>query len=504
MTVYILLILLLLLYQHTNIQAGNSAVCFLTRRLTSATLGFAQELAQDAIEYDVDVFIMIDDNSFNVSARNISSNVRLIQISNQECIYYGYQNTISLGSKWRQITSWDKALFYFTLFNNNYTFVWLVEDDVFIPSVQAFRSLHQLYSNTSDLIVQRNHINLLGNTSTWVWRLAFRKLIPPWYRSMVNVVGLSQRMLIAIGDYVRWLGEVPYHEFFFHTLAMHLNMTIVTPTELSTLVFRTSYSFQNISKKPNNLWHPVKNRTTHKLWRKILANESLKNNNTIELIDVEMLCHKNQSMRNIARYLINLLRKFERNKSQFSSTIRISLRQRFSNLIEQCQKQHAPKLIILLIMKLADHAYKLPEPPVKKLITKSQHHLRLEAALEQNKKTIFQLLSNSSNVIELRKQTNHLIRELTLEIRQEFQKQQEFQYYTKSSSPSSITTSRTISSSRVIFFTKMITVKMNNRLYVSSIQNINQTVNSIDYNTTTLVLILSFCVLFVLFRLRKV
>ncbi|CAF5010728.1 unnamed protein product, partial [Rotaria sp. Silwood1] len=99
-------------------------------------------------------------------------------------------------------------------------------------------------------------------------------------------------------------------------------------------------------------------------------------------------------------------------------------------------------------MKFADHAYKLPELPVEKLITKSQHHLRLESALEQKKKIIFQLLSNSSNVIELRKQTNHLIRELTLEIRQEFQKQQEFQYYTKSSSPSSITTSRTISSSR--------------------------------------------------------
>ncbi|CAF5100584.1 unnamed protein product, partial [Rotaria sp. Silwood1] len=85
-------------------------------------------------------------------------------------------------------------------------------------------------------------------------------------------------------------------------------------------------------------------------------------------------------------------------------------------------------------MKFADHAYKLPELPVEKLITKSQHHLRLESALEQKKKIIFQLLSNSSNVIELRKQTNHLIRELTLEIRQEFQKQQEFQYYTKSSS----------------------------------------------------------------------
>ena len=92
-----------------------------------------------------------------------------------------------------------------------------------------------------------------------------------------------------------------------------------------------------------------------------MANESLKNNNTIQLTNLEMLCHNNQSMINIEQYLINLLMKFEINKSQFSSTIRVSLRQRFSDLAQQCQKQNASKQVISLIMKLADHAYKLPE-----------------------------------------------------------------------------------------------------------------------------------------------
>ncbi|CAF1223158.1 unnamed protein product [Rotaria sordida] len=199
MTTYLLLILLLLSHQHTNVQAGRSALCFLTRIPALETLEFAQELAQDAIEYDVDVFIMIDDNKFNVSTINISSNIRLVQISNQECIYYGYRKTIYVGKGWPKITSWDKALLYFTLLNNNYGFVWLIENDVLIPSVQAFRSLHQLYSNTSDLIVPSNKINLLGDTSTRIWwPQAVGKLILPWSHSMVNVVGLSRRMLIAI------------------------------------------------------------------------------------------------------------------------------------------------------------------------------------------------------------------------------------------------------------------------------------------------------------------
>ncbi|CAF2817658.1 unnamed protein product [Rotaria sp. Silwood2] len=508
MTFYLLLILLLLLYQHTNVQAGNSALCFLTERPSFETIEFAQELAQDAIEYDLDVFIMIDDNNFNISTINILSNVRLIQISNQECVHYGYQKTISLTSTWREITSWDKTLLYFTLLNNNYTFVWLIENDVFIPSVQAFSSLHQLYSNTSDLIVPRNEINLLGNTSTWLWSMEVGKLILPWSCSMVNVVGLSRRMLIAIADYVHWLGEVPFHEFFFNTLAMHLNMTIVTPTELSTIVYQTFYSLEQIFKQPNNLWHPFKDLAKRKLWRKMLVNESLKNNNTIQLIDLEVLCHNNQSMRNIEQYLTNLLIKFEKYKSQLSSVIRVSLRQNFCNLAEQCEKQNASKEVISLIKKLADHAYKLPELPVEKLIiTKSKHHLKLEQALEENKKTIFRLLSNSSTVVELRKQTNYLIKELTLEIKREFNEQQEFQNYTEESSLSFsfVTTPiSTVGSSDVIFSTEMTTMKINKRFYVLTIQNENRIFDSIDDNTKILFLIFSFCTLFILFQWKKI
>ncbi|CAF4172144.1 unnamed protein product, partial [Rotaria sordida] len=180
-----------------------------------------------------------------------------------------------------------------------------------------------------------------------------------------------------------------------------------------------------------------------------------------------MLCHNNQSMINIKQYLINLLMKFEINKSQFSSTIRVSLRQRFSDLAEQCQKQNASKQVLSLIMKLADHAYKLPELPVERLIiNKNEHHLRLEQALEQNRKAIFQLLPNSSTMIELRNQTRYLIMELTSEIQREFEEQKKIQNYTKpsssSSSSSSITTpSSTVSSSHIVFPTEMTTMEMN-------------------------------------------
>jgi hypothetical protein len=92
-----------------------------------------------------------------------------------------------------------------------------------------------------------------------------------------------------------------------------------------------------------------------------LANRELKSNDTIELNDIEMLCHSNQSMASIEQYLTNLLTKFEMHKSLFLPNTRVSLRRRFTQLAEQCQIQNASNQILSIAVKLADHAYKLPE-----------------------------------------------------------------------------------------------------------------------------------------------
>ncbi len=92
-----------------------------------------------------------------------------------------------------------------------------------------------------------------------------------------------------------------------------------------------------------------------------LAKERLNNNNTIELTDVEMLCRNNRNMTSIEQYLTELVTEFEITKSRFSPDIRRSLRQRFTNLAQQCEKLNASKKVIILAMNLADHAYKLPE-----------------------------------------------------------------------------------------------------------------------------------------------
>ena len=65
----------------------------------------------------------------------------------------------------KNVSAWDKAIFYFCRQAKRYAFVWFVEDDVFIPSTQAFNALHDLYAFTNDLIVSRIHVISDGNTS---------------------------------------------------------------------------------------------------------------------------------------------------------------------------------------------------------------------------------------------------------------------------------------------------------------------------------------------------
>ena len=260
------IILLFLVFERFAVQAQKTAVCFLTRQSAMQTIDFAQTLIRDANEDDLDVFIAVDDNSFKTISLNISTSLRFIQIPNEQCNRAGFRETMSMviGAP---PNAWDKALFHFILLSRSYAFVWLIEEDVFIPSTRAFLTLHRLYSKNTDLVITSNRLNQLGDPVHWHWWHAPGKFLPPWSASMANVAGLSRRMLHGIHEYVRWRGFVPYHEYCFNTLALHLNLTIVTPTELSTLVHRTNYSFDAIKRQPNNLFHPVKDLRLQNTWR---------------------------------------------------------------------------------------------------------------------------------------------------------------------------------------------------------------------------------------------
>ena len=99
MMFFLLLLGSLLVGQFTNVKAQKSALCYLAYRPEPELLEFAQVLAEDAIKYDVEIFIMVDDPNFNISAINGSSIVRLIHISSETSLRHNYHKAINSGGK---------------------------------------------------------------------------------------------------------------------------------------------------------------------------------------------------------------------------------------------------------------------------------------------------------------------------------------------------------------------------------------------------------------------
>lgn len=268
MRIFLIIYFFIVLIYITNINAKHTAVCFvITRSEQQEIFEFFEELALDGLKYDLEVFVMIDDDQSTIPISWIPLHVQILHVSNDTCFLNGYRRTTFVSTWPLEISSWDKAFFYFCELNTKHSFLWIIEADVFIPSIQAFRALHQLYSPTSDLIAQQVIPNLIGNASEWVhYSVAIGRLFPPWYRSMANILGLSRHLLTTIAEFIHWRGYNAFHEFSVQTLSLNLNMSVVSPTEFDTLFWRNDHTWKHIFNKPSNFFHPVKDAELHQLW----------------------------------------------------------------------------------------------------------------------------------------------------------------------------------------------------------------------------------------------
>ncbi|CAF1592328.1 unnamed protein product, partial [Adineta steineri] len=335
-----------------------------------------------------------------------------LQFNETVCTKYGFQeaNRIGVG---KSCSAWDKALYYFSKVSTHYLFVWFIEDDVFIPSVQAFLSLHEVYSPSNDMVTAALSYNRDGNINIWHWRKLSTAFAPPWANGMVCAIGCSRRLLSVIDEYARWRGQLTFIENLFHTLAIQDgNMKIVTPFELNTIVYRDTYTLEQIQRRPNNWWHPVKKFSLHREWRNKKFYSTLQRLQTIDA--------KNSSF-DFMQHIANLGVEIEIVKGHIKSFDRYRLRNQFLQLAQNLSKNLAD-----LFTVLADHAFKLPEPQINRNITenKTVAHMMLEKAIKNNKQMILELTTNRSlsademvEITELRVDAIRLIVKLSRQIR---------------------------------------------------------------------------------------
>lgn len=242
----------------------KKAVVFLTNNPSQGTLDFALELTMTTDFY---VFIVIDNNEkyYGKSFKEVN----IIQVPDSLCLEKGYKNS-NISDNATHIKknpiALDKFLYSFCEVHTMFDFVWVFEDDVFIPSVDVLVDIDERYCEF-DLITPNNFAkkDLLLD---WHWRHVIDKHCSPYFYSMICAMGLSRTMLNMIKRYVGWNKELFYCEVMFNTLAFHNQLKVKDAYELKSIVWMGKWDIDEFLLLPHNVFHPRKDIDNHENLRK--------------------------------------------------------------------------------------------------------------------------------------------------------------------------------------------------------------------------------------------
>jgi len=215
-----------------------------------------------------DIFIMIDNKDY-INQYKEYKNVKIIHVSDKICEKKHFTNTTFSLNK--RITSWDRALLYFS--STKYDHVWFIEEDVFFNSEKTLTDIDKKYP-TSDLLSSITKDK--EHSKEWCnWEKVKVNLPEPHFMCMCCAVRMSKVMLSKIKEHVKEHKESLFLEIFFPTLCIGNNLKHDTPKELDDIVYRKEYTLGEINK--TNLFHPFKDIILHKLLRNTLKVSNPKN-----------------------------------------------------------------------------------------------------------------------------------------------------------------------------------------------------------------------------------
>lgn len=233
--------------------------------------------------YNYDIFIVCDDES---KKYNSSKHFKIIQLSHEMCTKKGYKDSLLRYYHAKNIKhksfSLDKALFYFSL-HNNYDHYWLIEDDIFIPTVEIISNIDKKHKNC-DLLVNSNSIQQDFSVE-WHWALMAKNnknrkckirqnkakttenfyIEPPWYSSYCSIVRISNNLLKKIKKFVNKNKTLIFMEFMFNTIAMKNNLQVCVIGDYLNIHWQKEPSSEEITSQ--KLFHPIKDYKKHKKYR---------------------------------------------------------------------------------------------------------------------------------------------------------------------------------------------------------------------------------------------
>jgi hypothetical protein len=211
------------------------------------------------------IFIIVDDNNFDLSEFHNYNNIKFIKVEDEKCKINGYTHVNFSGIK-KDISGWDKALYYFSVENKDYEFIWFIEDDVFFYNEDTILKIDNQYID-EDLLSNNYYDNIDGNNKDWPhWkRINIKEYLPPYYFGLMCSVRFSKNMFNFINKYANTNKKLFFLEVMFPTIAIKNNLKYAKPNELKNIHYRHDFKKEDIN--PNNLYHPVKGLNNHIYFR---------------------------------------------------------------------------------------------------------------------------------------------------------------------------------------------------------------------------------------------
>ena len=244
----------------------KTAFCLLSRTLNINAIHFLEDLQKNS---NIDVYMICDDNNIDIPDTSIT----IIRYRNDVLERAGYINCTEITTH-IPILAWDKALYHYCEIDTSYDYIFLVEDDVFIPSIQSIIDIDNKY--TEDLLCQVNNGFLEvdgGDIQKWLWKHIYGILPLPWYASMVCAVRVSNKLLQEVRKVIHNLDTIPFIETLFNTIATQSNLSICVIPEFKEIRFNTSdvdYTNHIEYLKTGNWLHPIKKVDSHPRIRELL------------------------------------------------------------------------------------------------------------------------------------------------------------------------------------------------------------------------------------------
>ena len=154
--------------------------------------------------------------------------------------------------------SWAKATFFICRLAPKYDFVWLMEEDVYIPSMASFSAMLSLSVYKDVVIKSLSFQNDSAHWPHWEQAVANFPLPKPWFDSLVSVLGMSNTMITKVDDHIKEYQKMGFVEYFFPSIAAHNNLTVYNPSTLDTIEAGWDFTCENVNNLNMNWFHPIK------------------------------------------------------------------------------------------------------------------------------------------------------------------------------------------------------------------------------------------------------